>query len=81
MSAHLENFLDKLARERGSAIFAPAESQDLEAFQADVNRLRSDERRGLLRIISEHKESKTGQRYVDRVRIELTDAGARRRLH
>jgi hypothetical protein len=80
MSSHLENFLDELARKGGRATFAPAESQDLEAFRVDVERLRADERRGLLRITSEHKESKTGRRYIDRVRVELTEAGARQRL-
>jgi hypothetical protein len=71
----LEEKLDKLADEGGEVTLAPRDGQDLESFQADVSRVRDLERRGLARVISEHQESRTGHRYIDRLRLRLTDYG------
>lgn len=71
----LEDKLDRLAEEGGEVILAPHEGQDLESFQGDVRRARDLERQGLLRVTLEHKESMSGHRYVDRLRIRLTDSG------
>lgn len=71
----LEDSLDRLADEGGEVVLAPHEGQDLESFQVEVRKARDLERRGLLRITLEHKESMTGHRYVDRLRIRLTDSG------
>lgn len=71
----LEDKLDRLADEGGELVLAPREGQDLESFQADVRRARDLERRGLLRVTSEHRESMSGRDYVDRLRVRLTDSG------
>jgi hypothetical protein len=71
----LEDKLDRLADEGGEVTLGPREGQDLESFQVDVRRARDLERRGLLRITSEHKESMSGHDYVDRLRLRLTDGG------
>lgn len=71
----LEDNLDRLADEGGEVMLAPHEGQDLESFQTEVHRARDLERRGLLRATLEHKESMTGHRYVDRLRVRLTESG------
>jgi hypothetical protein len=72
----LNERLDELA-ERGDVeiTIGPDDGQDLEAFQATVSFLRNYERQGYLVVVRSHTESTTGHRYVDRVRIRLTDAG------
>ena len=69
--------LDQLAeRGEGEITIAPEVGQDLEAFQAIVSFLRDYERQGYLIIVRPpHKESRTGRRYIDRVRVRLTDSG------
>jgi hypothetical protein len=71
----LEDKLDRLAEEGGEVTLAPREGQDLESFQVDVRRTRDLERQRRLRVTLEHKESMSGHRYVDRLRIRLTDSG------
>jgi hypothetical protein len=71
----LEDKLDRLADEGGEVMLAPHEGQDLESFQFDVGRARDWERQGLLLVTLEHKESMSGQDYVDRLKIRLTDSG------
>jgi len=71
----LEDKLDRLAEEGGEVTLAPREGQDLEFFQVDVRRARDLERQGRLRVTLEHKESMSGHRYIDRLRIRLTDSG------
>ena len=67
--------LDQLAEQGdGEITIAPESGQDLEAFQATVSFLRDYERQGYLIIVRPpHKESRTGRRYIDRVRVRLTD--------
>ncbi len=68
--------LDQLAEKgEGEISLGPEQGQDLEAFQATVSFLRDYERQGYLIIVREHQESRTGRRYVDRVRVRLTDKG------
>ena len=69
--------LDQLAEQgEGEISLGPEESQDLEAFQATVSFLRDYEKQGYLIIVRPpHKESRTGHRYIDRVRVRLTDRG------
>jgi hypothetical protein len=72
----LNERLDQLAEQGDVEItIAPEDGQDLEAFQASVSFLRDYEQSGYLIITRQHKESYTGNRYVDRVRIKLTPAG------
>lgn len=68
--------LDQLAEQgEGEISLGPEEGQELEAFQATVSFLRDYEGQGYLTIVREHKESRTAHRYVDRVRVRLTDSG------
>jgi hypothetical protein len=69
--------LDQLAEQgEGEISLGPEEGQDLEAFQATVSCLRDYEGQGYLIIVKPpHKDSRTGHRYVDRVRVRLTDKG------
>ena len=69
----LDERLDELAeRGDGQISVGPEEDQDLESFQAVVNRLRRYESQGLIQIVSDHRESRTGKRHVDRIRLRLT---------
>jgi hypothetical protein len=69
--------LDQLAEQgEGEISLGPEEGQDLEAFQATVSFLRDYEEQGYLIIVRPpHKESRTSHRYIDRVRVRLTDRG------
>ena len=49
--------------------------EDLEAFQATVNRLHRYRDEGLMEIVSEKRDSRSRERYVARVRIRLTPSG------
>ena len=70
--------LDQLAEQgEGEISLGPEEGQDLEAFQATVSFLRDYKRQGYLIIVREHKESRTAHRYIDRIRVRLTDRGVR----
>lgn len=72
----LDEKLDQLAaRGDGQITVAPQAGQDLESFQAVVSQVRRYESQGFVQILSEHKESRTGKRYVDRLRIRLTEIG------
>jgi hypothetical protein len=59
----------------GEATIGPDEGQDLESFQADVRRLRRYAEKGLLEIRSEHQETGSGNRYIDRVRVRMGPEG------
>ncbi|HWN11981.1 MAG TPA: hypothetical protein VNO50_22320 [Pyrinomonadaceae bacterium] len=68
--------LDQLAEQgEGEISLGPEEGQNLEAFQATVSFLRDYEGQGHLTIVRTHQESRTGRRYIDRVRVRLTDSG------
>ena len=71
----LDESLDRLAGVDGEGTLAPHEGQDLESFQADVRRVREYARQGYVTIVREHPESKSGQHYIDRVRVRLTESG------
>lgn len=72
----LDEKLDQLAaRGDGQITVAPQEGQDLESFQAVVSQVRRYESQGFVQVVSEHKESRTGKRHIDRLRLRLTPAG------
>lgn len=72
----LNERLDQLAElGDGQISVGPDVGQDLESFQGVVAMLREYDQRGLMVIVSEHAESTTGRRYIDRVRLRLTSAG------
>ncbi len=68
----LEQELDQFAQRGGGQMtIGPRGGQDLEAFKGTISSLRQYESNGRLRIVRQHQESYTGQRYIDRVIIEL----------
>jgi len=73
----LNERLDELAeRGDGQITIGTDAGQDLEAFQATVALLKDYESSGYLIIVGEpHNETSTGHRYIDSVRVRLTDAG------
>jgi len=69
----LEQELDQFAQRGGGQMtIQPRQGQDLEAFKVTISSLRKYETDGRLRITRQHQETYTGQRYIDRVTIELT---------
>lgn len=79
MSSQLEKALRQHAEElgdNGERYYRPADGQSLEHFQFDVERIERYEGEGLLEIVgTPHRESQSGQRYVDNLRLRLTPAG------
>ena len=73
--ALLERLKDLAQKGEGEILIGPEDGQDLEAFQATVSFLRDYARNGWLTILREHRESRGGNRYIDRVRVRLTDSG------
>jgi hypothetical protein len=71
----LDEQLDRLVVEGGEVMLAPRADQDLESFQVDVRRVRDLDHQGLVEITLEHPESMSGHRYIDRVRLRLTESG------
>jgi hypothetical protein len=74
----LDTLADKLEPteyQDGERTIRPAKGQDLESFQADVNRLRRWASEGRFEIRREHKESRTGRRYIDGVRVRMGPEG------
>ena len=68
----LEQQLQEVAnRGGGQETIHPRQDQDLEAFKVTISSLEQYEREGRLTIVRRHQESHTGQRYIDRVTIEL----------
>jgi hypothetical protein len=60
----------------GEITLGPEEGQDLEAFQATVAEINGYVRQGLLEVVgTPHRDSRAGQRHIDRVRIRLTGRG------
>jgi hypothetical protein len=74
----LDTLADKLEPteyQDGERTIRPAKGQDLESFQADVNRLRRWAYEGKFEIRWEHKESRTRHRYIDGVHIRMGPEG------
>jgi hypothetical protein len=72
----LDEKLDQLAElDDGEGTIAPERGQDAEAFQGTVSRVRRYAQQGYLIIVSEKRESHTGERYPVRFRVRLTPAG------
>lgn len=55
----------------GQTTIRPREGQDLEAFKGTISALERYEAEGRLSIVRRHQETYTGQRYIDRVTVEL----------
>ncbi len=69
----LEQQLDEFAQRGGGQLtIHPRQGQDLEAFKVTISSLEKYETDGQLRIVRQHQESHTGQRYIDSVTVELT---------
>jgi len=66
--------LEKLADQDGEKTIAPDgnDDQSLKAFQGEVRRLQALADEGVIEIVREHPENRTGKRYIDRVRVRLT---------
>jgi hypothetical protein len=78
----VEEQLDKLADsleptefQEGETTIRPNTDQPLEAFQADVQRLRRYADEGHFEIKREHQEKWSGDRNVDAVRIRMGPEG------
>ena len=68
----LEQELDEFAqRGGGRKTIRPRQGQDLEAFKVTISSLKTYAKDGRLQIVREHQERYTGNRYIDRVTIEL----------
>lgn len=82
MSSHLEESLRRHAEElgdNGERWYHPADGQSLEHFQLDVERIERYEAEGILEIIgTPHRESQSGQRYVDNLQLRLNPEGVER---
>ena len=69
----LEQQLQELAdRGGGQQTIHPRQGQDFEAFKDTIASLERYEGKGHLRIVRQHHESHTGQRYIDSVTVEIT---------
>jgi hypothetical protein len=74
----LDQELDELARRGGGRITVrPRDGQDLEAFKVTIASLKRYSDEGRLQIVREHRESHTGNRYVDSVTVQLDDDWSR----
>ncbi|HWN08258.1 MAG TPA: hypothetical protein VNO50_03145 [Pyrinomonadaceae bacterium] len=71
----LADTLEPTEFQNGEATIGPDEGQNLESFQADVQRLRRYASEGHLEIRWEHKDSRGSDRYIDRVRIRMGPEG------
>jgi hypothetical protein len=71
----LERLSELAQKGEGEISIGPQTGQDLDAFQATISFLRDYEQRGYLTIMREHRESRSAERYIDRVRIRLTESG------
>ena len=82
MSQYLDDALKKHAAEigdNGERYFGPAQGHSLADFQGDVAILENYEGQGWLKIVGEpHRESMSGDRHVDRIRVKLTPEGVKR---
>jgi ABC-type Mn2+/Zn2+ transport system ATPase subunit len=71
----LEKLAELAQQGEGKLFIGPEEGQDLAAFQATVQLLRDYKRSGYLIIVSEHQNSRSGDRYIDKVHVRLTESG------
>ena len=70
--------LEKLADNEGEKTIVPEgnDEQSLKVFQGEVRRLRALADEEIIEIVgTPHQESRTGKRYIDRVRVRLTASG------
>ena len=75
---HLDKLADQLEHaefQEGETTIRPNTGQSLEAFQADVQRLRRYADEGRFEITREHQEKWSGDRNVDAVRIRMGPDG------
>jgi hypothetical protein len=78
MNSQLEDFLRKLADEvgtNGERNFGQPLGQAIESFQADVDRLYMYEAEGMLDTSIPHEENRSGNKYIDSIRVKLTKDG------
>ncbi len=71
----LANELEPTEFQEGETTIGPDEGQSLDAFQADVQRLRRYASEGRFEIRWENEESTSGNGHVDRVRIRMGPEG------
>ncbi len=75
MTERLTSFLNELAQSGGQRWYPPTAASENEqaTFQSEVNDLRRLDRSGDINIINEQKESRSGNRYVVQMLIEMVD--------
>jgi hypothetical protein len=78
LDEQLDQLTDNLEHtefQEGETTIRPDEGQALDAFQADVRRLRGYAAQGYVEIRSEKRESSSGDRHIVRVRIRMGPEG------
>jgi len=78
MESRLKRFLEKLAMTRGQGTYGPEgnSEEDLRSFQEEIDEIEKLAGTEMLTIIGKpHRESRTGKRYIDRIRLEVTAEG------
>lgn len=76
MTKRLLDFLDEFSRTGGTLWYPPTAVQqdEIADFQDEVEELRELEAQGFIRIRFEHPESRSGERMINQVQIEMLDA-------